>query len=99
MTGWWLPAVAFAAMFCQDIVATIQVQAESAYRPHRSAAMDVLNDACSIATLWAVGDALFVGGNIPLTLVTIAARLVADYAGTWTGVTIGSRIDQRRAAA
>jgi hypothetical protein len=92
MIGWWLPVVAFAAMFCQDILGVVMVQSEAGNRARLAAAMDTAGDACTIASLWAVGDTLFVGGDWPLTVATVAARLLADWLGTYAGVKIWQRI-------
>jgi hypothetical protein len=96
VSGWWLPLVAFAAMFAQDLVATVMVQAEAGYRPHLAASVDVVNDACGLASLAAIGGGIAVGSVI-LTAVTVAARLAADYAGTYTGVRVGQRLMARKA--
>jgi hypothetical protein len=95
MTGWWLPLVAFAAMFTEDILGAVLVQSEAGNRARLAAWMDTAGDACAIASLWAVGDTLFAGGDLPLTVVTVAARLVADWTGTYYGVKIGERIAVR----
>ena len=95
MSGWWLPVVAFAAMFAQDIVAVVMVQAEGDERAKLAGACDVLQDACQLASLAAIGDGI-AAGNLALTVAAVAARLAADYCGTWTGVRVGARIRRRR---
>jgi hypothetical protein len=95
VTGWWLPAVAFAAMYVQDIVAVVMVQAEGDERAKLAGMGDVLQDACGLASLAAIGDGV-VGGHLWLTVATVAARLAADFCGTWTGVRVGARIRKGR---
>jgi hypothetical protein len=96
MTGWWLPVIAFVSMVAQDMLGTRLVQAEASYRPHLSAAMDTAQDACTITSLWAIGDSLFTGHDLLLTAAVIGARLLADYSGTYTGVRLGKFLDHRK---
>lgn len=93
MTGWWLPLVAFCAMFGEDLVGVLLVQSEAEYRLHRAALMDMAGDLLNLVSLAAIGDGI-VAGHLLLTAVTVAARLAADYAGTYTGVRIGRRINR-----
>jgi len=96
MGGWWMPAAAFASMFAQDIVATVMVQSEAAGRAHLAAACDTLQDACGLASLLLIGDAVLVGHQVLLSVLVTGARLAADYSGTYTGVKIGQRIMRRK---
>lgn len=96
MSGWWLVPLAFAAMFAQDVVCVVMVRAETSGRAHLAAAGDVLQDACGLASLAAVGGSLLVGNDLLLSAAVIAARLAGDYGGTFTGVCLGVRIDERR---
>lgn len=100
MTGWWLVPVAFFAMFLQDILSTVLVQAESDGRAHLAASMDTLGDVCALASLGAVGGSVLTGNDWLLSACVIAARLGADYSGTYTGVRVGNQIRAkvRRAA-
>ncbi len=92
MGAWWMPAAVFAAMYCQDIVATVMVQAEAARRAHLAAACAVLADACGLASLGLIGGSVLYAHDVALSAATLAARLAADYAGTWTGVKAGARL-------
>lgn len=94
---WWLVPLAFAAMACQDIVCVVMVRAETSGRAHLAAAGDVLQDACGLASLAAVGGSLLVGNDLLLSAAVIAARLLGDYGGTFTGVCLGVWLDERRA--
>lgn len=95
MTGWWLPLVAFVSMAAQDLLGVRLVQAEAAYRPHLAASMDTAQDICQLASLAAIGDGI-VGGHLLLAVATIAARLLADYTATYTGVRLGALLDRNR---
>lgn len=92
MTGWWMPLAVFAAMYCQDIVATVMVQAEARGRAYLAAACDVLADACGLASLGLIGGSVLYGHDLALSAAVIGARLAADYAGTFTGVQVGTRL-------
>lgn len=94
---WLLPFAAFTAMAGQDVLGTLLVQAEAAYRAHRAGLLDAAQDLCWIASYLAIGDALLVGHDWLLSGVVIAARLAADYLATSAGVRIGRRLDGRRA--
>jgi hypothetical protein len=96
MTVWLLPLVSFAAMFAQDILSVWLVRAEAAGRAHAAGRWDMAQDACRMAWLYAGGDALFVSRDIPLAAAVIAATLLADYWGSYTGVKLGERLDKRR---
>lgn len=95
MTGWWLVPVAFISMFLQDILSTVLVQAEADERAHLAAACDTLQDVCALASLGAVGGSVLVGGDWLLSACVIAARLGADYSGSYTGVKVGGGIRRR----
>jgi hypothetical protein len=92
---WLLVPLAFAAMALQDVVCVLMVRAETSGRAHRAAACDVLQDACGLASLGAVGGSLLIGGDLPLSAAVVAARLAGDYAGTWAGVRFGVWLDGR----
>lgn len=95
MTGWWLVPVAFTSMFFQDILATVLVQAESDERAHLAASMDTLGDVCYLASFYAVGNSLLTGSFGMAGACVIAARLGADYSGSYTGVKIGGWIRRK----
>jgi hypothetical protein len=95
MGGWWLVPVAYFSMCCQDILSTVLVQAESDERAHLAAAMDTLQDVFYLASFYAVGDSLLLGGFRLLAVSVIGARLGADYSGTYAGVKIGGWIRRR----
>ena len=100
--GWALPLLAFAAMFCQDVICVVMVRAETSGRAHLAAAGDLLQDACGLASLGALGDSAIAGGGLALSasaLAVVAGRLAGDYFGTYTGVRLGVLIDKRRGAA
>lgn len=92
MSGYWLVPLAFVAMFCQDILSTVLVQAESDGRAHLAASMDTAGDVCVLASLGAVGGSVLSGNDWLLAACVIAARLGADYSGTYAGVRVGNRI-------
>lgn len=97
--GWALPLVAFAAMFCQDVICVVMVRAETSGRAHLAAAGDTLQDACGLASLGALGGAAISGSGVTLSLsalAVVAGRLAGDYCGTYTGVRLGVWIDRRR---
>lgn len=96
--SWLLVPLAFAAMFCQDVICVVMVRAETSGRAHRAAAGDLLQDACGLASLAAVGGSLLIGNDMPLSAAVIAARLAGDYAGTYTGVRLGVWMDNKRRA-
>lgn len=91
-----LPLIAFASMFCQDVFGVWLVRAENAGRAHASARWDVLQDASRIAGLSASLDAVLLGHNLLLTVLTLGATFIADYIGSWSGVKLGVWLDERR---
>ena len=93
--NWFLVPLAFLAMAAQDIVAVVMVRAETSGRAGLAAAGDVLQDACGLASLAAVGGSLLIGGDLGLSAAVIAARLAGDCAGTYAGVRFGVRLDGR----
>ena len=95
--AWLLVPLAFAAMAVQDIICVVMVRAETSGRAHLAAAGDVLQDACGLASLGAVGSSLLVGADPLLSAAVIGARLLGDYAGTYTGVRLGVWLDSRSA--
>jgi hypothetical protein len=92
----YLPLIAFASMFAQDVFAVWLVRAESAGRAHASARWDVLQDAARLAGLSANTDAILLSHNTLLAAVTVLATFTADYSGSYTGVRLGVWLDQRR---
>jgi hypothetical protein len=94
----WLPLIAFASMFCQDVLAVWLVRAESTGRAHAAARWDVLGDAARLAGLSVNTDAILLSHNLLLTVLTVAATFCADYWGSWTGVKLGVHLDSRREA-
>lgn len=102
MSGWWLPLLAFAAMYPQDVLGSIMMRAEAQGRAHLAAACDTLMDACGLTSLGVLGGSALDGGHLVFTATAAAAvagRLCADYSGTWSGVKLGVWLDARRAAA
>lgn len=97
--SWLLVPLAFAAMFCQDILSVWLVRAESQGRAHAAGCWDAAQDACKMAWLYAGGDAIFVSHDRLLAAAVIAVTLLADYHGSRTGVVLGKRLDARRAQA
>ena len=93
---WLLVPLAFLAMAVQDIVCVVMVRAETSGRAHLAAAGDVLQDACGLASLGAIGSSLLVGSDLVLSAAVIGARLAGDYAGTYSGVRFGVWLDGRR---
>lgn len=93
---WLLVPLAFLAMAAQDVVCVVMVRAETSGRAHLAAAGDVLQDACGLASLGAIGGSLLIGGDPSLSAAVIAARLAGDYIGTYTGVRLGVWLDERR---
>jgi hypothetical protein len=91
-----LPLASFLGMFAQDILCVIMVQAEASYRARRAAWMDTAQDACGVMSLLAVGGAVFIGHDVPLSAAVLGARLLADYCGTYSGVRLGQRLDGRK---
>lgn len=98
MSAWWLVPLAFGAMAVQDVICVLMVRAETSGRAHRAAACDMLQDACGLASLGAVGSSLLIGSDLALSAAVVAARLAGDYAGTWAGVRLGVWLDKRGAA-
>jgi hypothetical protein len=96
---WLLVPLAFAAMFAQDVLSVWLVRAEAAALAHRSARWDTAQDACRIAGIYAGMDALLLSSDLPLKAAVIGATLAADYAGTWTGVSLGLWLEGRRGVA
>lgn len=93
-----LALLAFASMFCQDVLGSIMMQAESQFRPHLAASMDTAQDACAITSLLVLGHAALTGGTGTLSATScavIAGRLCADYSGTYWGTRLGDRIMHR----
>ena len=93
---WLLVPLAFIAMAVQDIICVVMVRAETSGRAHRAAVCDLLQDACGLASLGAVGSSLLVGHDPLLSAAVVAARLGGDYAGTYTGVRFGVWLDERK---
>jgi hypothetical protein len=93
--SWLLVPLAFAAMAAQDIACVVMVRAEGSGRAHRAAVCDLLQDACGLASLGAVGGSLLIGGDVLLSGAVVAARLAGDYVGTYSGVRLGVWLDGR----
>jgi hypothetical protein len=94
--SWLLVQLAFAAMFCQDVLCVLLVRAEAQGRAHAAARWDTLQDACGLASLGAVGSSLLIGTDLQLSAAVVAARLAGDYVGTYTGVKFGVWLDEQR---
>ena len=91
-----LPLIAFVSMFAEDVFSVWLVRAASAGRAHASARWDVLQDAAKLAGMSASLDAILLGHNLLLSVLTVGATLTADYWGSHTGVRLGVRLDERR---
>lgn len=88
---WLLPLAAGAAMFCQDVLATVMVVAEARGRAHVAASMDTLGWLTQITTTTISVDALLTG-SLPAKIAVVAAVSVGNYAGTYSGVKLGHRL-------
>lgn len=91
MTGWLLPLAAAAAMFAQDVLATVMVVAESRNRPHLAASMDTAGWLAQITTTTVSVDALL-DGSWAMKVAVVLAVSAANYGGTYTGVRLGHRL-------
>lgn len=91
MTSWLLPLAAAAAMYIQDVLATVMVVAESRGRAHLAASMDTAGWLAQITTTTVSVDALLTG-SLPMKAAVVAAVSAANYGGTWTGVKLGHRL-------
>jgi hypothetical protein len=89
--AWWLPLAAALAMFCQDVLATVMVVAESRGRAHLAASMDTLGWLAQITTVTVSVSALLTGSLSAKAAVVLAVS-VANYAGTYSGVKLGHRL-------
>jgi len=92
MTPWLLPLLSAAAMFVQDVLGAVMVQAEARGRAHLAAGCDVLQDAARMTAAVVTTGTVLLSHDLALKAAVVAATLAADYGGTWTGVTLGKRI-------
>lgn len=81
---------AFLAMFAQDILGTVMVQAEARNQANLSALLDTVGWGASFACTY-IGITALQGHNTALKVFVVAAISAANYGGTWTGVIIGKR--------
>lgn len=91
MTPWLLPLAAAAAMFAQDVLATVMVVAESRGRAHLAASMDTLGWLAQITTVTVSVSALL-DGSLSMKAAVVLAVSAANYGGTYTGVKLGHRL-------
>lgn len=89
--AWLLPLAAAAAMFAQDVLATVMVVAESRGRAHLAASMDTAGWLAQITTVTVSVNALLTG-SWPMKAAVVAAVSAANYGGTYTGVRLGHRL-------
>lgn len=87
---WAQAAGAAGAMFCQDVLATVMVIAESRGRAHLAASMDTLGWIAQITTAAVSVDALLFGAWAA-KITVVACVSAANYWGTYTGVRLGHR--------
>lgn len=78
------------AMFFQDLLAVLMVQAEARNRAVLAGVMDCLQWPAGMVTTWVTVSA-FQGHNGIRTGMVIAAVSVANFTGTWTAVHVGRR--------
>ena len=88
-------ALASGCMVVTDVIATIMVQAEAAYRRHLSAAMDTLGWMVSITTT-VYSLRLLDSHSLLAHLLCYAGVGAANYYGTWLGVGLGAKLMHRR---
>jgi hypothetical protein len=89
---------AAAAMFIQDLLAVLMVQAEARNRAVLAGVMDCLQWPAGMVTT-AVTVTAFQGHDGARTGLVIAAVSAANFAGTWTAVHLGRRhIREEKAA-
>jgi len=91
MTAWLLPLAAAAAMYCQDVLATVMVVAESRGRAHLAAAMDTAGWLAQITTA-TISIGTLLTGTWAMKAAVVAAVSAANYGGTYTGVKLGHRL-------
>lgn len=87
----WLALAAAAAMFAQDVLATVMVVAESRGRAHVAASMDTLGWLAQITTV-TVSVGTLLGGDLAAKAAVVLAVSAANYGGTYTGVKLGHRL-------
>ncbi len=87
---WLLPAYAAGAMFVEDVIGVMLVQANARNRANLSGLLDTVAWLCQIAVTALTVSVLF-GHDIRRMAVMIAAVSVANYAGTFVGVEAGER--------
>jgi hypothetical protein len=78
-------------MFCQDVLATIMVVAESRGRAHLAASMDTLGWLAQITTVTVSVNALL-SGSVAAKAAVVLAVSAGNYAGTYSGVKLGHRL-------
>jgi CDP-diglyceride synthetase len=91
-----VPLLAFVSMFIQDVFGVWLVRAENAGHAHAAARWDVLQDAARIAGFAANTDAILISHNLLLAVITLCATFLADYGGSYVGVTLGVWLEQRK---
>lgn len=89
--GWLLALAAAAAMFCQDVLATVMVVAESRGRAHLAASMDTAGWLAQITTTTVSVGALL-DGTLAEKALVVAAVSAANYGGTYAGTRLGHRL-------
>jgi hypothetical protein len=81
------------AMLVQDLIAVPLVQAESQYRAHMAACLDVAGWLVAIATTSIAVNAL-TGHDTDKKIAVVLVVSTANYVGTYSGVKLGKRFRQ-----
>jgi hypothetical protein len=92
---WWVAAVAFAAMCCQDLIATIEVVAEAHYNAPVAGMCDVMQWVAGlICSALAIEEIIKNGWRTRRSLTIIGAVSCANFAGTFAGVALAHVIER-----
>ena len=78
------------AMVVQDVFGTLLVQAQARNRAQLSAILDTVGYGASLICTY-IGVSALQSHDLALKVTVIAAVSVANYGGTWAGVSIGER--------
>lgn len=82
--------LAAAAMFIQDVLSTLLVQAEARNRAHLAASLDSLGWIAAIATT-TLSVSTLQGHDLGAKIAVVLAVTVANYLGTLAGTLVGKR--------
>lgn len=82
--------LAAAAMFIQDILGTLLVQAEARNRAHLAASLDSLGWLAAISTT-TLSVSTLQGNDLAAKIAVVVAVTIANYVGTLAGTIIGKR--------